>query len=199
MATNNAFRRTYVDTDDVMRMGPKEICESLASAYSGSTRPPRDIFTSIADALWIGPRYVVDHRYHIKKIIFNDPATIIIWFDGAKTVVKCGEGDVYDPEKGMAMAIAKRFLGDKGNYYEVFKKWLPEDYEGNAEMVSELTMNGNGAMSLTVTKMEKKSGLTVKEYAEKYGVSVRTVYRMIKGGEVKAKKDSSGKWLIYGD
>lgn len=198
MATDNAFRRTYVDTDDVTRMGPKEIYESLASAYSGPTRPSLDALTTFTST-WFGPRYVVDHRYRIKKVIFNDPATIIIWVDGAKTVVKCGEGDVYDPEKGMAMAIAKRFLGDKGNYYEVFKKWLPEDYEGNAETVSELTMNGNGAMSLTVTKMKKKSELTVKEYAEKYGVSVRTVYRMIKGGEVEAKKDSAGKWLIYGD
>lgn len=183
MPTDNAFRRTYVDTDDVTRMGPKEIYESLASAYSGPTRPSLDTLTTFA-ATWLGPRYVVDHRRHIKKVIFNDPATIIIWFDGAKTVVKCGEGDVYDPEKGMAMAIAKRFLGDKGNYYEVFKKWLPEDHE-------DIPKKGE--------KMEKKSGLTVKEYAEKYGVSVRTVYRMIKGGEVKAKKDSSGKWLIYGD
>lgn len=176
-----------------------EIYKSLLSAYSGPTWPSLGELTYTADALWLGPRYVRDHRCEIKKVIFNDPATIIIWFDDSKTVVKCGEGDVYDPEKGMAMAIAKRFLGDKGNYYEVFKKWLPEDYEGNAEMVSELTMNGNGAMSLTVTKMKKKSELTVKEYAEKYGVSVRTVYRMIKGGEVEAKKDSAGKWLIYGD
>lgn len=198
MPTDNAFRRTYVDTDDVTRMGPKEIYESLASAYSGLTRPSLDTLTTFA-ATWLGPRYVKDHRYHIKKVIFNDPATIIIWFDGSKTVVKCGEEDAYDPEKGMAMAIAKRFLGDKGNYYNVFKKWLPEDYEGNAETVSELIMNKNGAMSVTVKKMKKKSGLTVKEYAEKYGVSVRTVYRMIKADEVYAKKDSAGKWLIYGN
>ena len=51
----------------------------------------------------------------IKKVIFNDPATIIIWADGTKTIVKC-ENEPYDPEKGMAMCIAKRFLGNKGNY-----------------------------------------------------------------------------------
>ena len=63
----------------------------------------------------------------IKNVIFNEPATIVIWSDGTKTVVKCQEGEGYDPEKGMAMAISKKALGNKGNYCEVFKKWLPEE------------------------------------------------------------------------
>lgn len=62
----------------------------------------------------------------ITKVIFNDPATIVIWSDGIKTVVKCGEGDTFDPEKGLAMAISKRFFGNKGNYCNIFKKWVPE-------------------------------------------------------------------------
>lgn len=65
----------------------------------------------------------------IHKVIFNNPCTIIIWSDKTKTIVKCGENEKYDPEKGMAMAISKKFLGNKGNYYETFKKWLPEDEE----------------------------------------------------------------------
>lgn len=63
----------------------------------------------------------------IEKVIFNDPCTIILWSDKTKTVVKCGEDEEYDPEKGMAIAISKKFLGNKGNYYETFKKWLPEE------------------------------------------------------------------------
>lgn len=62
----------------------------------------------------------------IKKVIFNDPATIVFWEDGTKTVVKRGENDIFDPEKGIAMAIAKKALGNKGNYYNQIKKWLPE-------------------------------------------------------------------------
>ena len=72
----------------------------------------------------------------IKDVIFNEPATIIIWKDGTKTVVKCQEGENYDPEKGMAMAISKKALGNKGNYCEVFKKWLPEEEEVNDGRVS---------------------------------------------------------------
>ena len=62
----------------------------------------------------------------IVKVIYNEPATIILWDDQSKTVVTCGEGDIYDPEKGLAMAVAKKYFGNKGRYYEQFKKWLPE-------------------------------------------------------------------------
>lgn len=63
----------------------------------------------------------------IHKVIFNDPYTIILWTDKTKTIVKCGEDEDYDPEKGMAMAISKKYFGNKGNYYENFKKWLPKE------------------------------------------------------------------------
>ena len=63
----------------------------------------------------------------IKKVIFNDPATIVFWSDGTKTVVKCGNNDAFDPEKGLAMAISKKFFDNMGYYYDVFKKWLPKD------------------------------------------------------------------------
>lgn len=66
--------------------------------------------------------------YGIKKVIFNDPATIVFWNDGSKTVVKAHD-EVFDPEKGLAMAISKKLLGNKGNYYNEFKKWLPEEDE----------------------------------------------------------------------
>ena len=67
-----------------------------------------------------------DIRRFIKKVKFNPPATIVFWTDNTKTVVKCN-GEDYDPEKGLAMCICKKVLGDKGNYYEVFKKWLPKE------------------------------------------------------------------------
>lgn len=62
----------------------------------------------------------------IKKVIFNDPATIVFWGDGTKTVVKA-VNEPFDPEKGLAMAIAKYHFGNEGNYYNVFRKWLPKE------------------------------------------------------------------------
>lgn len=63
----------------------------------------------------------------IKDVIFNPPATVVLWVDGTKTVVKTQCGDEFDPEKGLAMAIAKKALGNKGNYFETIKKYV-EDY-----------------------------------------------------------------------
>ena len=67
------------------------------------------------------------HIPEIKNVIFNDPATIVFWEDGTKTVVKCQDGDEFDPEKGLAMAIAKKAYGNKGNYCNKIKKWLPKE------------------------------------------------------------------------
>lgn len=88
-------------------------------------------------------KHVRNERYFgIKKVIFNDPATIVFWQDGSKTVVKCQEGDIFDPEKGLAMVISKRALGDKGNFNDVFKKWVgayePKRDEKEATITLEL-------------------------------------------------------------
>ncbi len=64
----------------------------------------------------------------IKKVIFNDPATIVFWSDGTKTVVKAND-EAFDPEKGLAVAMSKKMFGNEGSYYEEFKKWLPKEPE----------------------------------------------------------------------
>ena len=71
----------------------------------------------------------------IKDVIYNDPATIVFWEDGTKTVVKC-KNEKFDPEKGLAMAFSKKMLGNKGNYYNIFKKWLPEEKSRNERAIS---------------------------------------------------------------
>ena len=61
----------------------------------------------------------------IAKVIFNNPHTIVLWGDKTKTIVKCQEGDVYSPETGLFTCIAKKRLGNKGNFNDVFKKHIP--------------------------------------------------------------------------
>ena len=66
----------------------------------------------------------------IKDVIFNDPATIVFWNDGSKTVVRAHGGDKFDPEKGLAMAFAKKMFGNNHDYYIQFKKWLKKAKKG---------------------------------------------------------------------
>lgn len=83
----------------------------------------------------------------IKKVIFNEPATIVFWADGTKTVVKCGEDDVWDPEKGLAMAVTKKFFGNEGFYYDIFKKWIPEE-----KQMDTIVVDGRPLMNALVSQ-----------------------------------------------
>ena len=100
----------------------------------------------------------------IKNVIFHDPATIVYWEDGSKTVVKCQSGDIFDPEKGLAMAIAKRVYGGNGSYYELFKEWLPESDEKIehdcvtelADFLSKAAQNASSSFSAFGIEPKKK-------------------------------------------
>lgn len=68
-----------------------------------------------------------NRMFRIKKVIFDGPATIIMWEDNTKTVVKCQEGDVYSKEAGMALCFMKKALGNKSNFNNTFDKWIEEE------------------------------------------------------------------------
>ena len=59
-----------------------------------------------------------------EKVIFNDPATIVFWKDGTKTVVKCMEGDIYNSEVGLAMCVCKKVFDKK--YHKFFKYYMKD-------------------------------------------------------------------------
>ena len=47
----------------------------------------------------------------VKRIIYHNPATIVFWEDGTKTVVKCMEGEKYEKYAGFCAALAKKMYG----------------------------------------------------------------------------------------
>ena len=61
------------------------------------------------------------------RVVFNNPATIVLWNDGTKTVVKCSDKDKYDKEKGLAMAISKKVLGSYPAIKRIIRKYSPDD------------------------------------------------------------------------
>ena len=92
--------------------------EEFTKYYNNYITTTNAVFNTIRTARTAIPK--------IKDVIYNDPATIVFWEDGTKTVVKC-KNEKFDPEKGLAMAFSKKMLGNRGNYYNIFKKWLPEE------------------------------------------------------------------------
>lgn len=74
------------------------------------------------------------------RIIFNPPATIVFWKDGSKTVVKCAEGEKFDPYTGFCYAFTKRCLGSLSLIKKICRKsstGLPEASESIVEGVKE--------------------------------------------------------------
>ena len=63
----------------------------------------------------------------IQDVIFHDPATIIYWTDGTKTVVKCQEGDTYDKKMGFLLCVAKKFFGNRGKYNDYIREHCGEE------------------------------------------------------------------------
>lgn len=110
METLNSLFKTNM-VDDILNQYCSQDAVSVYNLHQSMF--PNDIFQN-----------TINKSFEIKDVIFNDPATIVFWTDGSKTVVKCKGKDAFDPEKGLAMAIVKKVFGNQGNYYNQIKKWL---------------------------------------------------------------------------
>ena len=66
-------------------------------------------------------------KFSIKRVKFSNPATIVFWSDGTKTVVKTTEKDIFDKEKGLALAIVKKISGNEPSYFKIFRKLCDND------------------------------------------------------------------------
>lgn len=123
-AKSKINEKIYLDPNDVLeRLMSKPTFDYIKDDLGNAYDLQRVIYKMSLNSIYGAPKVYIPE---IKKVIFNDPATIVIWADGEKTVVKCQNGEPYDAEKGLAMAIAKRALGNKGNYFDEIKKWTKE-------------------------------------------------------------------------
>ena len=99
-------------------------CKNINSDYGYYYFTPNDLYKFHGENRSEKPVTSIS-PFAIKKVYFNDPVTVVIWEDGTKTIVRCSKNEMYDPEKGLAMAISKKALGNDDNYYKYLKKWLP--------------------------------------------------------------------------
>lgn len=89
----------------------------------------------------------------IKQVIFNPPATIILWNDNTKSVVKCQDGEPYDAEKGFALAYLKKLLGNDNTFNKEIHKWVKYD----APVKDEIDVNE----PITIEQLMKMDGQKV--------------------------------------
>ena len=114
----------YVDESVI----PKTLMDGSCDKSDISHEKVKEVIRRFVKNIYGIPNEGMVYPVEIEKVIFNNPATIVIWSDGTKTVVKCANEE-FDKEKGLAMAICKRVLGNKGNYFNEFRKWIEDEKE----------------------------------------------------------------------
>ena len=56
-------------------------------------------------------KLIDDNPLVYDRVIFNDSATIVLWADGTKTIVKACKGDKFDKGVGLKTALLQRVFG----------------------------------------------------------------------------------------
>lgn len=65
------------------------------------------------------------HNAAITKVVYNEPAVVVFWNDGTKTIAKC-HNENYDREKGLYVAVLKKIMGNEG--FRTFSSdWVVND------------------------------------------------------------------------
>lgn len=94
-------------------------------------------------------------RVCIDKVIFNPPATIILWNDKTRTVVKCRDGEEYDKHTGFAMCVVKKLYGPDFHY-------ILNKYGGKTE---ETEKTEEQAVRMTLDEWRKQVGRVEKAFS----------------------------------
>ncbi len=122
LADNGKGIFTHVNTEKMVATG-EEVIERWNKLRGEKMSTDVICASKIEGCTFLGMKWR-DWKKKIKRVIFNGTATIILWESGEKTVVKCGRNEIYDPEKGLAMALCKYVLGNKSNFNQFFKAFL---------------------------------------------------------------------------
>ena len=69
--------------------------------------------------------YLDNKDIYIKRVIYNNPATIVFWSDDTKTVAKCHEDDTYSEEMGLILCCLKKLAGSS-EVRALLHNWLPD-------------------------------------------------------------------------
>lgn len=126
-----SITRDYMSVPEITMNG--RIDEEKLNMITTSNMPKSEVVQSTYSCTFGGPSSAISIssslpsntvKLDIKRVIHNAPATVILWNDGTKTVVKA-HNEPFDPEKGFAMAVCKKLLGD--SYKKTFREYCGKE------------------------------------------------------------------------
>lgn len=124
-AKANAVVNLVLTESDALALSGCKSSDSVAHVLLNVLR--RRLYQGMPAAHYIGTTWRGNGpaKPEIERVIFNDPATIVFWKDGTKTVVKANN-EKFDKEKGLLAAIAKKVYGNKGSFNNIIKHFVEE-------------------------------------------------------------------------
>lgn len=95
----------------------------------------RDCFVApIRSKFNIGGKFVTgsSREFYITKVLYNNPATVVFWSDGTKTVNVVPDGVEYNGDAGLAFCVLKKIMSNKAAF-DLFNSWGTDNLEENKQ------------------------------------------------------------------
>lgn len=74
------------------------------------------------------PKPTLPNGLGINRVIYNDPATIVLWNDGTKTIAKAEHGDKFNKEFGFSVCLLKKLMGNR-KYHDFMNEYVYKECE----------------------------------------------------------------------
>lgn len=123
----------FDEIDEFMQTVYKEIEQEIANSFLENELDEDEIDNDL-NLIRMIEELEEEEQYNYlayERIIFNDPATIVIWADGTRTAVKACKEDKFDKGVGLKTALLQRVFG-KGIDKEI-NKIVDEDNKREKE------------------------------------------------------------------
>ena len=158
--TIQKFYRDYSDPGHTLYY---DICRADGSGVS-----------YMVNADWITRTFGIileeDYDEVVKRVIFNDPATIVYWHDGTKTIVKAQKGEKFDPYVGFCTAVTKKMLGSNSRI-----KKIVDNAQYDSMINSKKVKKANKDVEKATENIEKAIE-SVETVAKKFDNLIRTMF-----------------------
>ncbi len=132
------YTRKFVSDFESMlgckQLTANEKCDPVVFNKTESVVNVKDTIRNIVKSINDG-EIMIKNIPVITHVIINDPAVIVFWSDTTKTIGKCMDNDVFNPEIGLSMAISRKYFETLGfpNPRAAFKSQLKHAEDRSAK------------------------------------------------------------------
>lgn len=123
------------------------------------------------------PYHYIPVAYKVKRIIYNDPATIVFWSDNTKTVVKRGPTETFNKYTAFCAALAKKMYGNNSRVNKIVN--------GGEDQTSK---NYTKNLTERILHLRYKQHMSVANIASKLDISKEMVSGIIQANKKGEKK-----------